>query len=131
MLPVLAKYRFAIARNLGGYIAAGPFAGLLLSAKNITSGSGKIFLDNHLSQPISPAEQSFDNNSNIKSDLHSFNAGISGNAGIYCKAGRGRLFLEGGGNYGFFNIQKINANGKNKTGAAVVTAGYEFPLRSH
>jgi len=40
--------------------------------------------------------------------------------------GSGKLFLEGGGNYGFIPIQKDDANGNNNTGAGTVTAGYLF-----
>jgi hypothetical protein len=38
------------------------------------------------------------------------------------------IFIEGGGNYGFLNIQKGTANGKNETGAGTVAVGYAFWL---
>jgi hypothetical protein len=128
MLPILAKYRFDMRRHWGAYAAAGPFATRVLSAKNITTGSSDVYLDQHESQPLSPDPQSFDNTENIRKDLHSFNAGISGHLGIEYKLEKGSLFIEGGGNYGLIDIQKDGTNGKNKTGAAVVQLGYQFRL---
>ena len=126
LLPVLAKYHFASRKNWGTYIAAGPFVSLLLSAKNITKGSSIIYLDEQALQPLTPEQQSFDNNENIRKDLHHFNTGISGHVGISYQLANGILFIEGGGNYGFIDIQKDKANGSNKTGAAVIDLGYQF-----
>lgn len=128
MLPVLAKYRIDTRGKWGAYAAAGPFVSLLLSAKNITSGSSAIYLDAKQTQPLPIGNQSFDNTENIKNDLHPFNAGISGHIGFNYKLANGSMFIEGGGNYGFFNIQKDKANGENRTGAAEVTLGYQFRL---
>lgn len=131
MLPILAKYRFDIGSHWGAYAAAGPFASLLLSAKNVTSGSSIIYLDPKHTQPITATPQSFDNTENIKSDLHSFNAGISGHLGLNYLLPRGSVFIEAGGNYGLIDIQKGNANGKNKTGAAIFNIGYQFTVCKH
>jgi len=128
MLPVLAKYRFDINKHWGAYVAAGPFVSMVLSAKNVSSGSSNIYLDDQQTQPVTSDAQSFDNTENIKSDLHSFNTGISGNLGINYKLPKGSIFVEGGGNYGLVDIQKDGANGKNKTGAAVFSLGYQFSL---
>jgi len=126
LLPVLVKYRFVNRENWGAYAAAGPFVSLLLSAKNITKGSSNIYLDEQQSQPLTSEPQSFDNNENIRKDLHPFNTGISGHLGICYKLPKGSLFIEGGGNYGFVDIQKDKTNGSNKTGAAVIDLGYQF-----
>lgn len=128
MLPVLAKYRFDLSKHWDAYAAAGPFASIVLSAKNVTSGFSDIYLDEQQAQPVSSDPQSFDNTENIRKDLHHFNAGISGHLGIDYKLLRGGLFIEGGGNYGLIDIQKDGTNGKNKTGAAVINLGYEFRL---
>jgi hypothetical protein len=40
------------------------------------------------------------------------------------KINRSKIFIEGGGNYGFLNIQKGTENGKNNTGAATINIGY-------
>lgn len=128
MLPVLAKYRIKWKSKWSVYLAGGPFISYLLNAKNITRGSSRVYLDYDKTEPVTAQPQSFSNKDNITSDLHRFNTGISGHFGIDYKLGGGSLFLEAGGNYGLIDIQKGTANGKNKTGAAVVDLGYQFRL---
>lgn len=128
MLPVLAKYHFNLQKNWGGYIAGGPFVSYLLNAKNITKGSSIVYLDQNKTQPVSSQVVTFDSKDNVTSDLHRFNAGISGHIGVDYKIASGSLFLEAGGNYGLIDIQKNNLDGKNKTGAAVINLGYQFKL---
>jgi len=128
MLPVLAKYHIHLAPKWGFYVAAGPFVTMVLSAKNETSGTSEIYLDSGHQQALPTGAQSFDKTENIKDDLHRFNAGISGHIGLAYMVGKGSVFVEGGGNYGFVNIQKDNVSGSNKTGAAVVVIGYAFRL---
>lgn len=130
MLPVLAKYHFDLKKRWSAYVAAGPFASFLLNAKNITKGSSYIYLDNTKTQPVSSAPQSFNSKDNVISDLHRFNAGISGHVGLDYMLKKGSVFIEAGGNYGLIDIQKENANGKNKTGAAVINIGYQFILHN-
>ena len=62
----------------------------------------------------------------IKDQLNTFNFGISGNVGFAYHFGKNNIFIEGGGNYGFLNIQKGTANGKNQTGAGTVAIGYGY-----
>ena len=130
LIPVLAKFTRKIARNapLSIYVDAGPFAGFLLSAHQVTSGSSYVYLDKEGQQPISPSPQSFDGNKDIKDQLNTFNFGVSGNVGLAYTVHRSRIFIEGGGNYGFLNIQKGTKNGKNNTGAATADIGYSFML---
>jgi hypothetical protein len=110
------------------YIDAGPFVGFLLAAKQVTSGSSNIYADDAQQHPLTQSAQSFDATDNIKNQLHSTNVGIEGNVGISYHFHQGYLFIEGGGNYGFLNIQKGTANGKNNTGAGTATLGYFFTL---
>lgn len=128
LLPVLIKYRQELGGKWSAYVAAGPFVSRLLSAKNLTKGSSMVYLDAGQTQPLPLGPQSFDQTDNIKSDLRPFNAGISGHLGVGYRLGRGSLFLEAGGNYGFRNIQKDPANGQNHTGAAEGFLGYQLPL---
>ncbi|SHN43323.1 porin family protein [Chitinophaga sp. CF418] len=128
MLPILAKYHFHLPSRWDLYIAAGPFASVVVSAKNETSGTSEVYLDSGHQQALPIGAQSFDNTENIKDDLHRFNAGINGHIGLAYNLAKGNVFIEGGGNYGFINIQKDNVNGSNKTGAAVVVLGYAFRL---
>lgn len=128
MLPVLLKYHFYDHKKWNAYVAAGPFISYLLHAKNITKGSSVIYLDEGKTTPLSPAPQSFDSNDNITSELNRINAGINGHLGLSYKLTNGNVFLEAGGNFGFINVQKNEADGKNKVGAAVITIGYGFTL---
>lgn len=41
------------------------------------------------------------------------------------------IFIEGGGNYGFLNIQKGSQNGTNNTGAATAVVGYRYWFHKH
>jgi outer membrane protein with beta-barrel domain len=126
LIPVLAKF----GRNLSStspvriYIDAGPFAGFLLSAHQVTNGSSVIYADEQGLQPFPAPSQSFDANNDIKDQLNTFNFGVSGNIGVSYKFNRSNIFIEGGGNYGLLNIQKGTANGKNNTGAATIDIGY-------
>lgn len=129
MLSTLAKYRLALSKNFTGYVAAGPFVSIVLSAKNITSGASIIYLDAQQTTPLVSTPQSFDNTENIKPDLRPVNAGINGHVGISYQLRMGAVFIEGGGNYGLITIQQNDANGKNNTGAATVSLGYQFTLR--
>lgn len=128
MLPVLAKYRIDIGSHCGFYVAAGPFVSVVLSADNKTTGDSEIFLDEQHTQPLPVGVQSFNRTEKIKKDLHPVNAGINGHIGFNYSVGGGSVFIEGGGNYGFVNIQKNDKNGKNKTGAGVIVMGYQFRL---
>ena len=115
------------------YAAAGPFAGFLLNAKQITSGNSNIsmMLPDKSFRILTPQPVSFDASTNIKPDLYSFNAGLSGFVGLsYNLTSKHAIFVEAGGNYGFMTIQRDKLNGDNKTGAAVVTIGYAYTLQS-
>jgi hypothetical protein len=137
-LPVMAKYRFKLGSKVNFYLQAGPYIGFLINAKNITSGSSPVFVDDAgmisvddiLEQakqpPVGP--QSFDHTENITSDVHRFNFGGQVGAGFELMMKSGEFFIEGGGNYGFLPIQKDEANGTNNTGAGTLTVGYLFFL---
>lgn len=130
MIPILAKLGWNLSESpFRVYVDAGPFVGFLLSAKKVTTGNSEMFTDaaGQISLPI--GSQSFDNTEDIKNDLHKTNVGIEGNVGLSYQIARSRIFIEGGGNYGFLNIQKGVANGKNNTGAATASLGYAYQLK--
>jgi len=132
MLDALAKFSWPLGSKspCSIYLDAGPFAALLISAHQVTSGSSEIYSDPQKQQPPFPGgPQSFDNKQDIKSDLHKGNFGVEGDLGIAYDFKSGRIFLEGGANYGFLNIQKGTENGKNQTGAATARIGYAYSLR--
>jgi len=129
MLPILAKFGW----NFGNspfriYLDAGPFLGYLVYAKQVTSGSSQYYTDPQGTQALPTGTQSFNNTQDLMSQLNKFNFGIEGNIGFAYKLGKGNVFIEGGGNYGFLNIQKGTANGKNETGAGTLAVGYSFWL---
>ncbi|MDP4285787.1 MAG: porin family protein [Bacteroidota bacterium] len=128
LVPVLAKFGWNLSKHspVRIYFDAGPFAGFLLSAHQVTSGSSMIYADPGGQQPASPSAQSFNSNNDIKDQLNTFNFGISGNLGFAYHFDKSNIFIEGGGNYGFLNIQKGTANGKNHTGAGTVALGYGY-----
>ena len=99
MVPILAKVGWQLGRNQYGlrlYIDAGPFAGFLLSASQVTSGSSIIYADAQKQQPLTTDAQSFDSTTNIKDQLNSFNFGVSGNIGLSYHFSRSSIFIEGG-----------------------------------
>lgn len=127
LLPVLAKTGWNFGKSpFRIYISAGPFVGLLLSAHQVTNGQSQLYTDPSAQQPLPGGAQSFDGNTNVRNSLHRINAGIEGNLGLMYRLRRGSLFIEGGGNYGFFNIQKNAVDGKNETGAAIAALGYRY-----
>lgn len=127
LIPVLAKAGWSIDHSpFRVYIGAGPFVGLLISAHQVTSGQSQFYTDPAGQQALPGGAQSFAGNTDVRNSLHRVNAGIEGNLGISYKIGRGDVLLEGGGNYGFFNIQKNTVDGKNETGAAIATIGYSY-----
>lgn len=129
MIPVLAKLGWDLGKSpFRFYVAAGPFASYMVSAKQVTSGESKLYIDASGQQPVSEALQSFDHTEDIKDQLYTFNFGIEGNVGLNYAIGRNNIFVEGGGNYGFLNIQKGTDNGKNNTGAGTVVVGYSYKL---
>jgi len=129
MLGVLAKFTWPLSRSLFSiYADVGPFGALLVSAHQVTSGSSMIYADPGMQQPLTQSPQSFDDTQDIKSDLHKGNLGVQGDLGIALNVTSGRVFLEGGGNYGFINIQNDGADGENHTGAATIRIGYAYRL---
>ncbi|MCO6496801.1 MAG: PorT family protein [Chitinophagaceae bacterium] len=131
LLPVLANFGWSLSdgSSLKFYVNAGPFAGILITGKQVTSGSSPIYADDKGMMPLIPTNQPFDKDNDIKDQLHKFNAGAEANIGFSYKTGStNRIFIEGGFNYGFVNIQKGTANGKNHAGAGTLALGYSWGL---
>lgn len=130
LVPILGKFSWKLGSQspLKVYVDAGPFFGFLLSAKQVTEGSSIIYADAQMQMPLTSSAQSFDDVSDIKNQLNTFNFGVSGNVGINYQFKRNNVFIEGGGNYGLLNIQKGTANGKNQTGAGTIGIGYGYKI---
>jgi len=127
VVPVLAKFGWNIPKSpFRIYVDAGPFIAILLDAHQVTSGESPLYLDASGQQALPTGSQSFNNTQDIKNQLHAANFGAEGNLGLSFRFGKSSIFIEGGGNYGFLNIQKSSANGQNNTGAGTADAGYSY-----
>ncbi len=132
-IPVLARYRFGTMRRFSA--ALGPFAGFLLSAKNVTRGTSSLYYDANGTQPVEVAPgvplppQNLDSDTDVKSSLNSFNWGIEGGLGAAQPFMGGSLALDVRGGYGLTNIQKDTAaDGKNNTGSLVVSLAWSTEI---
>src|SRR5699024_10406419 len=151
LLPVLAKFSWNLGpktkNHFSFYADVGPFLGYLLSAHQEYSKTkpglydskdaeetikvGGVPIENLIAQFVGEdfdITDEIDGQQDIRSDLYRWNVGISGNIGFAYHFARSAIFIEGGGNYGFINIQKDTQNGKNHTGAATVSLGYSYKL---
>lgn len=130
MLPVLIKLNWNFEYlPLRVYIDGGPFASYLINAKQISTGSGQIYTDQAGKEPLPIGSQSFNHTMDLRGQLQTLNYGVEGNIGMAVKLDKidaTFVFIEIGGNYGLRNIQKDPSNGKNNTGAAVVSIGYSY-----
>jgi hypothetical protein len=125
MLPVLLKYKMSIG-NSGRwklYIDGGIFGGLLISAKASAAGSSKVYFDKNETQQVGNVTVQFDSTGDIKNQLRKGNFGIEGNLGLLYQMSSISIFTEGGGNYGFIDLQKNSQNGINHTGALIFRVG--------
>lgn len=137
LVPVLVKLGLDLGEGspFRIYGGVGPFVGFLLNARQRTSGRSKVYLDENKqtlvpdpAQPKSPLVYTFDANTDSKDELNTTNVGLEGILGIAYRSNRSSIFIEGGGNYGFLDIQKEKTNGQNHTGAVVVSLGYAYTL---
>ena len=153
MIPITPQLGWDIGQSPWRvYVNAGPFVSFLLSGTQASKGASRFYADasgtttlwadfatkNPALVPLVQSqfpqiasvmndEQTF-GDTKITGELRSSNFGIIGNVGIRYQHGRNYLFLEAGGNYGFFTVQQDAANGSNRLGAASVMAGYAFTL---
>ena len=131
-VPLLVKMHFGEAPRC--YVCAGPYAGFLLSAHQVTSGTAQLYYDKARQQPVvdgsdNPVSANFDATTDVKSSLNSTNYGVQFGLGAGRHFGSGEAFLDLRGELGLSNIQKDAVDGKNQTGALVVSAGYAWKVR--
>jgi hypothetical protein len=126
LVPVLAKASKQVGRTpFRANLAAGPFAGFLLSAHQVTSGTSTLYVDPAALQPLPGGPQALDADVDIKNDLHTFNYGFEASIGATYERGRHAFTFEVGLNYGLLGIQK-NVDGKNNTQATIVAVEYGY-----
>ena len=159
MLPVQAKFGWKLSETPWKvYVTGGIFGSYLLSTTRELKGTSAMYADNNktsmsnywssisTSLPLPPEvigafsaifagmdmPQPLDGKENMKDDINPFNFGVIGSVGLsYNISGRNRIFLEGGGNYGFNKLQKDDMNGRNRIGAGTVMLGISRTLRKN
>jgi hypothetical protein len=137
-VPLLLKFTYPVTHNgkLKIFAQAGPYLGYLVAAKQIVKTSDlHVYLDGQGFLQIPPGlvhaffGNSVDTVIDAKNDLHKFNAGVQAALGVSYDIGLGKIFAEGGGNYGFMYIQKGDEHGKNNIGAGTILFGYAYNIR--
>lgn len=130
-IPVMGKCEWGSGEHWRCFVEAGPYVGYLLNAKEESRGTSQIYVDQQRTplaidgQPLPP--MSFDASTNVKSDLHRINAGITAGIGTaYLFNANNQVFLDLRGEYGLTTIQKDTFdNGSSHTGNAVLSLGYK------
>ncbi len=132
-IPVMIKYRRNFAEQWNWFAEAGPFVGFLLEAKEKTSGTSEIYVDKDGTMPLAVEgqplpPQSFDQTTDVKSDLHKFNWGVTGGVGIsYLATKNSQIILDARGEYGLREVQRnTERDGSSHTGNAVFSIGYLY-----
>ena len=158
MLPVQAKFGWNLSESspMRIYVTGGIFGSYLLSTTRELKGTSAFYADknkttmsnywNSINQglPLPPEiigafsavfaglddpSRNLNGKENMKDDINPFNFGVIGSVGLsYNLSGRNRIFIEGGGNYGFFKLQKDDMNGRNRIGAGTVMVGLSRTL---
>jgi hypothetical protein len=127
-IPVMLRYKFG--NTVRFFINAGPYAGYLVRAHAVTSGSSLIYLDPAGTEPVIDTPVSFVADTDVKDSLKTTNFGLAGGAGIMYPLGPGSLVFEAHFQAGLITIQKdVETSGKSQTGAVVISLGYLFSLR--
>lgn len=132
-MPLMLKYHYPVAAGgkLQVFAQAGLCPGYMVQAKQIVKseklrvyfdGDGKVEIPSNL--VYSFFGSSIDTVIDARDDLHSWNIGFQAAIGFSYQTGKGKFFIEGGGNYGFIPVQKTDAHGKNNIGAGTVLSGY-------
>ena len=150
MIPLMAQ----LGRNIGQspwrmYVNAGPFVSFLLSGKQASKGTSKLYSSaagtttlwdvfpdaakGLVASEFPNIERTLNGDipfgtTNVTRELKSCNFGITGNVGVRYQCNRNYFFLEAGGNYGFITVQDDSSNGSNRIGAGSVMLGYAFSL---
>lgn len=130
-IPLMARLTWG--GHLRFFVQAGPYVGFRARTVTETRGMSQLFLDSSGTPLLDPSTGqplpavSFDANTDIKQDINSTTAGITGGAGVAARFGPGDIVLDARFEVGLTNIQSNPAlNGENQTGGVVVIVGYCF-----
>jgi len=110
-LPVLIKLNFSLNQAVSFFVNVGPYAGYLINAKIVTSGSSKIYFDENLTQALLPSDVTFDQTSDIRPCFEKFYWPHRGGIGIDFRVfDESKMVLTADGNNGLIKIRKDKAN---------------------
>jgi hypothetical protein len=128
-LEVPVQLRVHFGTRLRFFVNGGPYIGILVRAKTVTSGSSLIYLDQAGTQPVTPSPVPFDAETDVSDSIRRTNFGVTGGGGFMRRLGRGDLVTEVRFQAGLTTIQRdVATSGNNKTGAVVVSVGYSLSL---
>lgn len=144
-IPVLAKFIWGNKTKF--YAEVGPYVGVLVSAKQLTTGTSQLYFDEGGTMPVfvpnpnfNPADPTqppvvdlppvpLDAETDIKDNLKTVNfGGIIGLGLIQELSDRDELFLNARGSYGFNAIQLNSTFGESRIGSVVFSIGYAYTL---
>lgn len=131
-IPVLVK--LILGEKFRYYEYLGPYIAFLTEAKTIRSGYSQLFLDSKGVIPLmvngSPSSLSFNNETDINSNVKTINTGFQGGLGLEYPLGPGIIFLEGRAIIGVTNIQTHPGSyGRNQTSSLAFTAGFFVKIK--
>jgi hypothetical protein len=122
-LPLLAKFNFPVSKSTKIALMAGPYAGQLVKATNISSGKSKIYTDPNYTQEFNSFTFDFNREEDVIDQFYRLNYGIQGGLVLTYSFKPIDVFLAGEGTYGLRYLQKDERFGKNQTGGATVSGG--------
>lgn len=145
-IPILG--RFGWGETWRFYVEAGPYIGFLLKATGVTSGTSLITLDSEGQDPLTvlnpghnPEDpstgpqwvpvppQNFEEETDIKSSLNTYNYGFHAGTGLIRKiAEKHEVYLGFRGSWGAKTIQKDEVYGESHVGGLVFSLGYAYTL---
>jgi len=132
-VPVMARFWFG--KKVRFFVNAGPYVGLLVRARALTSGTSAIYLDEGGTQPIiippatDPLIVDLGADTNVLDSLRKTNFGLAGGGGILYSLGAVDLCLEAHLQLGLSTLQKYTeTDGQSQTGALVISLGVLVPL---
>jgi hypothetical protein len=126
-IPVMVKYSLPADKSLKLFVDFGPYIGILLNAKQKTSGSSNIYVDRAETIQVYPA-QSFDANTDVTNSINPVNFGLTGGIGCTQRVCFGEILLDVRGAYGLTLVQKYTQNGSNHIGNLLIDLGYSIPF---
>jgi hypothetical protein len=130
--------RLTLGGKLRFFLDLGPYAGYLVRARALTSGTSALYLDEQGTMPIivppatDPLVIDLGADTNVMDSLNRTNFGLAGGAGIAYPLGTIDLTLEVRFQMGLTTLQKdVALSGKTQTGAILISLGVLVPLARH